>query len=489
MMPTNDYFELVESELFEIIDEEDIKFLLEFKHDGQSLIESHNSGKYRINFVGEVITPQNIYFSMPKNMTLNEENVLLIKKVLTKYSKDSEGKTLVVSRKGEYSSERAYFNKLKDYFLDYITYEFIYPLKRKKVHSNSPISGGKISVLDTIRNRKRFGTGVTYKTKDIQNSDDWMLDDIYYHTLKELEYRLKVSQFEKNQIKSMTEYLKEEGFNFNTVLDGKVYSKLTKKELLDLSKSDDVVTAIKKSEVGVIHNPIKNTLIEYYQYKQKASSFRSVDVIFTKNFERVWELILQDALMDDNSKKFRDEQKSNFKEREVIELFIPSSEIDELISEYDILTDPEDEKNKDLKKWIEKRGSRFFLCERGRILIPDIFVELKDGKRFIGDAKYYKNPSDSNYDKEFYIYNDAQNNLYPMIIFAIPESENINRTTVPRRGYRRSPIPGGTRELILITVSVKDVIEDAINKKTKVLNDSIYLIKKYTRKVDWLEEN
>jgi len=488
MMQTNDYFELVESELFEILDQEDINFLQEFQHNGQSLIEPHSSGKFRINFVGEVITPNNIYFSMPKNMELTDENVILIKKVLVKYSNDTEGKTLVVSRKGNYSSERAYFNKLKEYFLDYITYEFIYPLKRKKVHSNNPISGGKISVMDTVRNRRRYGSGITYKTKDIENSDDWMLDDIYYYTIKELEDRLKVSQFERNEIKNMTEYLKEEGFNFNTILDGKVYSKQSNKELLDLSNSSDVVKAIMKSEVGVIHNPIKNTLIEYYQYKQKAASFRSVDVIFTKNFERVWELILQDALMDDKSKDFRDEQKSNFKEREITEVFIPSRDVEVLLNQYPLLSD-ESEKVKE-KKWVEKRGGRYFLCERGRVLIPDIFVELKDGKRFIGDAKYYKDPSDSNFDKEFYIYNDAQKNKYPMVIFAIPETENTDRTTVPRRGYRRAPITGGTRELILITVCVKDVINDAIsNKSRKVLEDSIYLIKKYTRKSDWLEES
>ena len=55
-----------------------------------------------------------------------------------------------------------------------------------------------------------------------------------------------------------------------------------------------------------------------------------------------------------------------------------------------------------------------------------------------------------------------------------------------RRGYRRTAIPGGgLRELILITVCVEDVIDDAVNNNTKVLKDSIYLISKYTRKPEW----
>jgi hypothetical protein len=54
---------------------------------------------------------------------INNENALLIKRVLVKYAKDEEGKDLVVKRLGSYTPERAYFEKLKDYFLDFITYE------------------------------------------------------------------------------------------------------------------------------------------------------------------------------------------------------------------------------------------------------------------------------------------------------------------------------------------------------------------------------
>ena len=172
------------------------------------------------------------------------------------------------------------------------------------------------------------------------------------------------------------------------------------------------------------------------------------------------------------------------KDVETVEKFIPSNKVDDFIKDY-----PQIEDDGQIKKWMEIRGGRHFICERGRILIPDIFVELEDGRRFIGDAKYYKDPSDSNYDKEFYIYNDAQSNKYPMVIFAIPDEDNPDKTIVPRNGYRRAPLrPSGTRELIIITVCVKDVIEDATSStnRRKVLSDSTKLIEKYTRKKEWL---
>lgn len=477
------YLFFTESEIYDIENKEDLKFLQEFNSEGQSLIKSVRD-KYRINFVGEVITPNHIYFSLPKNMIsdddgINNENALLIKRVLVKYAKDEEGKDLVVKRLGSYTPERAYFEKLKDYFLDFITYEFIYPLKRKKVHSKNPIEGGRISIIDTDRNKKRYGGGITYKTKDVTNSDDWMLDDIYYFTIKELEDRLGISQFEKVQIEKMAKYLKEEGYSFNTLIDGKIYSKKDKKELLDFSKTEDVIKSIKKSDVGIIHNPVKNTLLEYYENKQKASAKSSVDVIFTKNFEKVWELILQDALQDDESKKFKKEIKESgrFNKVEIVEKFIPRNEIQEYEIEYPLVDNGESAHD----KWMELRGGRYFICKKVRLLLPDIFIQLPNDKRILGDAKYYKDPSDSNYDKEFYIYNDAQENKYPMVIFAIPEEVNIDRTIIPRNGYRRS----GDRELIIITVCVKDVINDAIDNNDKVLTKTIQLVDKYTRKVSW----
>jgi hypothetical protein len=319
-MKNNEYTFFIESELFDITNQEDIKFLKEFVSENQSLINQEGD-KFRINFVGEIVTPTNRYFSMPKNMQPNKESTELIKNVLSKYKKDETGKNLVLSQLGSYNSERVYFDKLKSYFLDYLTYEFIYPLKRKKIHSNSPISGAKISVFDTIRNRKRFGTGITYTTKDVKNTDDWILDDIYFYTIKELEERLNVSPTDKHEIDKMRDYLIGEGYSFNKLIDNKILSNKTGKELLDLSDTQDVIKKIRSCEIGIIHNPIKNTLLEYYGNKQQASANSTINVIFTKNFEKVWEMILQDALMDEKSNQFKEREKSKFNKRE-IEVFI-----------------------------------------------------------------------------------------------------------------------------------------------------------------------
>ena len=245
-MRNNEYTFFIESELFDITNSEDIKFLKEFVSGNQSLINQEGD-KFRINFVGEVITPTNRYFSMPKNMQPNQ-SVDLIKDVLKNkdLTTNQDGKNLALSQIGSYTSERVYFDKLKSYFLDYLTYEFIYPLKKNKKHSNSPISGANISVIDTLRNRKRFGTGITYTTKDVENSEDWILDDIYLYTIEELESRLNVSSVDKHEIEKMKEYLKGEGYSFNDLIDNKIISKKTKKVLLDLSITEDVINKIKK---------------------------------------------------------------------------------------------------------------------------------------------------------------------------------------------------------------------------------------------------
>ncbi|NBX78532.1 hypothetical protein EBQ93_04150 [bacterium] len=476
----NEYIYFTESELEEI-DSEDVEFFNNFNLDKDPLI-SRVSNKWRINFVGEVETPINRYFSLPKNMTDKKGAVEDIKKVLNNknFTTSVDGESLLLTNEGNFESNRVYFEKLKSYFLDFITYGFIYPSSPVKVHSNSPIRGAKISVIDTMRNRKRFGTGLTYKTKDVKNSDGWILDDIYYHTLKQMEKSLMVSESDKREIELMYQYLLSEGYNINQLVDGKIISNKTKKEILDFNDTEKVLEKILKNQVGIVHNPIKNTLIEYYTNKQKASANLKVKVILTKKFEIVWQKLLKEAL--NHSEKFENDERKLFKDKEIIEDFIPSHKL----SEYQLKIVEGDSVPEGDDNWIAKRGNRYFHCRKGRLFIPDIFVQLSDGRKFLGDAKYKKDPSDANYDKEFYLYNDAQENQYPMVIFALPESGNIDQTIVPRNGFRRSPKGDGTfRELLIITVSVKDVIDDALNSGSKVLTKSIELIDKYTRKESW----
>jgi hypothetical protein len=491
-MKANEYIYLVESNVYtkdKFKKEEDIDFLLKLRDtkddkSTQTLINKKSDDVYIINFVGEVVTPNGVYFSLPKNMKEDENNVILIKKCLDKYLVDKNGNRLVFGQPGNFTSERLYFDQLKNYFLDYITYEFIYPLKKVKIHSNSPISGGKISVLDTIRNRDRFGTGITYNTKDTVNNDDWIIDDIYYYTLDDIMSRLSVSDSERKEIIRMKDYLKDEGYIINKLENGIIYSKQNKK-LLDLSDHQDVVDKLKKCEVGIIHNPIKNILLEYYTEKKKADISKiRVKVFFTSNFERVWEMIMRDVLEIPNEKlcnDFRSDLGEKFKGREDRPRPISVDDVEKYKDEY-----PLDDKSGN--KWMEFRRGRYWICEKSRDLIPDIFVKLEDGRCFIGDAKYYKDV-DVNFDKEFYIYNRSIDNKYPMVIFAIPDKYNLKNTTVPiPGGYRRDfdEVSNSYLELIVITVSVEDAINDVTNNKRKVLDDSINLINKYTMR--WEEQ-
>lgn len=65
-------------------------------------------------FVGEFITPENSYFSLPKNFEPTTQNIELFKKVLSRYKdlKGKDGKTLLsntsftISPKGELKSEK-----------------------------------------------------------------------------------------------------------------------------------------------------------------------------------------------------------------------------------------------------------------------------------------------------------------------------------------------------------------------------------------------
>ena len=493
MLDNYKYF--TESEIYEIDSTDDVNFLLEFKEpESKNSLITKAGDKWKINFVGEVKTPNATYFSFPKNvydenLSNKQEIVTDLLEILKRkdLTTTQEGKSLSINRTGNYSAERIYFEKLKSYFLDFITYEFIYPQNPKKVHSRRPI-GSKISVFDTVRNKKRFGSGITYRMKDVSNSDDWMLDDIYYHTLQIMKNRLGVSFQEERELNRMCEYLKDEGYEINPMIDNLIISK-SGKPILDMSDSTEVLKKIKSSDVGIIHIPIKNTLIEYYDELSKSSSTNSVNVIFTSNFEKVWERMIQKSLTCDStsSKNFKSELEKNFSGTQIYERPTSTQEKDNYVRS-GLLVNPDARELSDLnqKKWISFRNGRWWYNSEEDILLPDIFVDY-DNKRFIGDAKYYKDPLNANFQKEFDTYNRCQNNQYPMVVFAIPDSGNIDTIKVPTgsedsigRGYRRS----GENELILILVSVKKVMKDALYGSKKVLDKSLYLINKFTRKVD-----
>jgi hypothetical protein len=404
-----------------IFSETELKFIL-----SKNLIEVRRDIFFP-KFVGEIITPENSYFSVPKNFEPTDENIKLFKEVLKQY-KVIDGRSLItnttftVSKSGEYKSEKYYYNELKEYFLDFITYEFIYPSKTKKVHSTSPVSG-KIDVLSTIRNRKQRGPGVTYKVKDITNSDSWNLDDIYWSTIDLLNNKY---EDDNNKISEMKDFLLEQGYVLKNI------------DLKDINK---IIKDINKCDVGIIHQPIKNTLLNFYKSKLISDRF-SINVFYTDKFQYVWERLIQKCLFD--NKEFRKSLSDRFNRIESRRKWFKNiDDMNEWLSQNNRRI-----KNKNIQ---EVDSGLYLRYEMDISSIPDIF-SVFNGKKFIGDAKYYKDPENSEFEKEFRTYNTLTDNKYPMCVF-VPS----NKTRVIH--VREE----GELELILFKISVNEVINDAIN--------------------------
>lgn len=446
----------------EITDESDYKYLL-----SKNLIIEKGSNFFT-DFVGEIRTPHNNYFSLPKNFDRNDKNnISLIKEVLDDFEKTKkpEWKSLLYNQyfdsraDGDFESEKYYYNELKSYFLDYITYEFIYPLNKLKVHSGSPVKGGKMDVLASVENRKRHGVGFTYTIKDVKNSDEWSIDDIYYNTLITLMNKYGTPS-DKRDVKEMKDYLDNEGYEIlldqngnETTLDRK-YPNLT---------SDDIIDMIHKSQVGSIHYPIRDTLLEYYEGRKLSESKYYIKVFYSTNFEFVWEELVRKALY--HNEDFEEDEINKFKNVETISKWFPDDEIEKNLSELSKKGSRISDDNPNIIEWDE------------RSLEPDLFsyYKLSDGKelKFIGDSKYY-NDVNSEFGKEINEYNDAMKNKYPMCIFCCGDI-----TTV----YRKRKVD--EKELIIFSLSTEDAIRDAVNRRNgvnsfKTISDVHKLIIKYT---------
>ena len=396
-----------------IFTESELKFVT-----SKELIEVKRD-RFWPKFVGEFTTPENSYFSLPKNFEPTDENVELFKKVLLRHkdTKGIDGKTLItnntfaVSPDGQLKSEKFFYNELKEFFLDYLTYEYIYPSKQKKVHSTSPVTGGKIDVFSTMRTRKQKGPGITYKVKDIKNTEGWNLDDIYWSTINELSTKYATDD-DRKQISEMRSFLEDQGYVFSTI---------------DVSDKDQIIKEINKCEVGIIHQPIKNTLIDYFKSRMVGEKF-SLNIFYTVKFQYVWEQLVRDALC--HSEDWKDKLKDVFLEY------------------------------KPTKRRYEEDDKPIVYRE----LMPDLFsYDKQTDKCFIGDAKYYQDPENSHFDKEMYLYNQLIRNKYPMCVF-IPSS-------VTRRIDVREQ---GEFELLVFNLSVKDVIQDAIDKNSRITVERIH---------------
>ena len=400
---------------------QDIDFL-----ESKELIKYIDRFNLLIKFVGEIMTPTTNYFSLPKSFDISEqisdqqliENIKLVNEVLKEFKiTEPDKKYLKINQSFDIAganlkSDIFYYRKLKEYFLDYTTYEFIYPKEKKEVHSKKPLKG-RIDFIKTQLNKKRYGGGITYKVNDIENSTEWNLDDIYYTTLIELS-KEHGSKIDKEKIQDMKEYLEDEGFVIN--LDQSVVDYFQ-------TKSDNIknqiFNIIKKIEVSDIHFPVKNALLGFYKL---AAIKEKYDILsfHTLGFNWLWENIAKKVLKDNKQ----------FKESETL---IPPT-----------------------------------INGKEVPLKPDIFSYYNNYK-FIGDLKYYTKPEKGfkkeEFAKEWFLYDRATENQYNIIVFIPSDKTEII-------GFKKSDLD----ELITMNLSLKDVLSDMINKTNKCITDVQNLI-------------
>jgi hypothetical protein len=217
----------------------------------------------------------------------------------------------------------------------------------------------------------------------------------------------------------------------------------------------------------VIHYPIRDTLIEYYEKKKLKESLFKIKVFYTKNFNYVWEELTRKALFD--NEEFKNNEEGKFKDVETISKWVRTSEIEAFLKEKGGKNPRQQEDNPNMIEWDDSK------------LEPDIFSSiLFKGKniRFIGDAKYYNN-IDSDFVKEMKEYNDAMDNKYPMCIFVCGDITTVYRKKTS--GINRE------KELIIFYLSTEDAIRVAMNRNKGKEDYSLImyvnkLIDKYTRR-------
>jgi len=289
---------LIDSTEFMEIDFIDIEFLMK-----KELLIKQFNGNLKVNFVGEVITPNSKIISLPKNFQANESNIQTTVDILKKFrSLTKEGKTLIENRSfvadGETNSDVFYFKAFRKYFTDHITYDFISPNKKINKHTKTPIAEN-FDVVLTEMNGERFGTGLTYKLKNKSNKDwksDISLSNIYFSTVKNLFDEFGTEK-DKSEFQSVQDYYLLKGHKFNYI---------------DIDEKN-VVSEISKNDVSIVHSPIKKHLIDYYNSKSVSEKYK-IRVFYSKNFEYVWEFFCRKSLKhNENFKRKINWIESNFK--------------------------------------------------------------------------------------------------------------------------------------------------------------------------------
>jgi hypothetical protein len=433
----------------EIIDGEPIFTESELKFIEEKKLLTKVGDQFKVSFVGELITPDSKFFSLPKNFDITDENIEIFKKVLKNYTGNSllTNNTFSITKSG-IKSEKFFYNELKYYFLDYITYEFIYPKKTILKHSSSPITGGKLDVQSTMRYRNQKGPGITYKVKDIINNEDWKIDDIYWSVIDYLASKYN----DRVEIDEMKKFLDSEGYIINKI---------------DISDSKEMISEIDKCDVGIIHNSIKSILLSYFESTTVGETYK-INAFYTDKFQYVWEELVRECLKNGKSDKESTEFKKSLNDKfNRIELrrkwFSNKEELDKFVNDAN--------KSRTIVKIIkeEKVGLGVRLnYEIDLRSVPDVFSDY-NGKKFIGDAKYYQDPENADFEKEFKTYNTLTDNKYPMVVFVPSKRTRVLHTRTE-----------GEFELIIFHISVSQAISDAVNGSDDTIIRVHKLIGKYT---------
>ena len=275
----------------------DIDFLLK-----REIVVKLPNGNLKVNFVGEVITPNSKIISIPKNFEVNQESIDLIIDVLKTFrSLTKNGKSLIENKSftsgDEITSDVQYFKVFKNFFFDHITYDFITPKRKINKHTNIPMVS-PFDVVQTEINSERVGGGLTYKLKDKSNLN-WKgisLSNIYYSTCKELFEEFGTDD-DKDEFISIENYYRSKGHNFNYISVDEEF----------------VIDEIIKNDVSAVHLAIKSNLISYYKNKSVNEKYK-IRIFYSKKFEYVWEYFCRVALKhDDKFKSKIDWVESNYK--------------------------------------------------------------------------------------------------------------------------------------------------------------------------------
>jgi hypothetical protein len=395
---------------FEDFSDTDIEIMLKY-----DLIKERNRKQFSTNFVGEFLTPDKNYISLPKNIEVSKDNVIFTKQLLKDYKNVKRDKKSIITSKtystksnGEVKSEIYYYNILKECFIDYLTYEFIYPEERIITHRmEMDLDPADMDIFLTNYNKKLYGGGATYKSKNKSESE---IGNIYYSTLLYLANKYANSE-DKKIIQDMYEYTLEQGHKIKE-----------KDEIVNGDPNiEEILKEIKNSNHEQIHNYIVNTLEDYYK-SEKLSEKYEIYAFCAKNFEYVWEHICQIAFKHDFYFK-RDTE------------FIKQKQIS-----------VQDEVQKETNS------------------LSDIFSDYKDLK-FVGDAKYYSSV-DEIFRKELYDYNIGLDNKYPIVLFV-----SLDKTKLTKIQQQ------GNYKIYIFYIDLYETILDAKNKTYNTLENVQKILK------------